>query len=372
MSNFIRLNITFSLFLFLNLNAQDNNSTVLPIEFTIDNYIDSIATVYLKNPHNAGIVIGVINNGSEPQYYCYGEVKKGIGVRPDENTIFKLGSIGKTFTALILAYLNGNGTINLYNPAQNYLPNNVTLPVWKNKQSLNRYITLEDLATHFSSLPRTPSNRVKPPGYTVELMYDFLNKYKLKFEPGSKFLYSNLAFGLLGNILSIAGKDTYINLEKKLFLNKFNMINTGTELNTVQINRLAYSYSKGRESQFNLPTSPAFLGAGGNFSSLADMMIYLKYNLGMLETDLNNLLDTLHRPRKNTGLKFLKYMGLGWQISDFYKPDDASLIWKDGATNGFSIYIGFVKNTKSGVLILSNSSSNVSNTGLKILRKLIN
>lgn len=339
--------------------------------YTTDNFIDSLASVYLNNPDNVGIVIGIIDSGNQPQYYCYGEVKKGDGTRPDENTIFKLGSIGKTFTSLLLAYYNQNQTVNLYQSAQNYLPANVNLPIWKGSNENNIYITLEDLATHFSALPRVPNNRIKPPGYTIEMMYSFLNKYKLKYPPGTKFLYSNLAFGLLGNIMIITGKDSYMNLEKKIFLNEFNMVNTGIELNEEQIKKLAYSYSKGKQATFNLPTSPAFLGAGGNFSSLKDMMQYLKFNLGMLNTNLNNLLDTLHRVRKNTGLKFLKYMGLGWQISDYYQSGDASLIWKDGATNGFSTYIGFVKNTKTGVVVLSNSGTNVSNLGLKILRRFV-
>lgn len=378
------MKIKFTLFAFiyfLTFLVFSSNISYSQIDSSIQAQIDKIASDFLSNPDNAGIIIGIYPKPDErqmnaappaPQIFAYGEVKKGTGVRPDEKTIFKMGSVGKTFTTMQLAHYvcNPSSGVALSDPINKYLPAGMTLPEWRDANGNITYITLLDLATHFSSLPRVPSNRVKPPGYTVEMMYSFLEKYKLRSQPGTNFLYSNLGFGLLGDIMTIIGKNDYQTLENQIFTQPLGMVDTKISLNEEQLTRLAYSYIKGKQTEFYGVTSPAFYGAGGNFSTMSDMIKYLAYNMGYLNTPLNSYLDTLHKVRMTTGHPNLKWMGLGWQIGTLTTNNASNeLIWKDGSTDGFTTWVGWVDATKTGVVVLSNTSG-ATGVAMKVIKVL--
>lgn len=341
--------------------------------------VNEIANKYLSNPNNVGLAIGIYRKNinpekkSVPEYFYFGEIKKNSGIKPDDNTIFKVGSIGKTFSAMLLSYFithkEYNVTLNDY--ISKFLPENIKPPYFKTRDGSEFEITLLDLATHFSSLPRTPPNIVPPPDYTIEKLNQYLETSFLKTKPGTAFLYSNLGFGVLGYIMTLIGKKSYQQLENEIFCNALGMNDTRIELNKEQQSRLATSYRKSRAKKFNVITSPGFYGSGGNYSTMNDMMKYLSYNLGFENVSINSLLDTLHAIRKDTGKPFLKWMGLGWQISEIYNKPGTKFIWKDGATNGYTSYIAFDTKSKTGVVVLSNSSgaSDIGNQIINILNK---
>src|SRR5580704_8332194 len=88
-------------------------------------------------------------------------------------------------------------------PVSKYLPATVKVPERDGKK-----ITLQDLSTRSSGLPRMPTNfHPKDDSnpyidYTPELMYEFLSGYQLTRDIGSKYEYSNLGVGLLGHALT--------------------------------------------------------------------------------------------------------------------------------------------------------------------------
>ena len=91
------------------------------------------------------------------------------------------------------------GEVRLEDPIAKYVPSTAKIP-----QRDGRQITLVDLATHASGLPRMPANfNPKDPAnpyanYTEDQLYTFLSSYELPRDIGVKFVYSNLGFGLLG------------------------------------------------------------------------------------------------------------------------------------------------------------------------------
>ena len=125
-----------------------------------------------------GIVAGVIEPKGR-RVVAYGNLAKG-GPRPvDGDTIFEIGSVSKTFTSLLLADMVNRKEVALDDPAAKYLPEHVRMPERGGKS-----ITLLDLSTHHSGLPRLPGNlntKMKDPGnpyadYTVDDLYEFLSK----------------------------------------------------------------------------------------------------------------------------------------------------------------------------------------------------
>src|SRR5580692_9042395 len=99
-----------------------------------------------------GIVVGVIGPDGR-RVVAYGNLANGDPRTLDGDTIFEIGSITKVFTSLLLADMVSRNEVALYDPAAKYLPENVKMPERSGKP-----ITLLDLSTHTSGLPRLPGN----------------------------------------------------------------------------------------------------------------------------------------------------------------------------------------------------------------------
>jgi CubicO group peptidase (beta-lactamase class C family) len=100
----------------------------------------------------AGIVVGVIEPNGR-RVVVYGNLAKGDPRPVDGDTIFEIGSISKVFTSLLLADMVKRKEVTLDDPAAKYLPEHVRMP-----ERSGRAITLLDLSTHSSGLPRVPGN----------------------------------------------------------------------------------------------------------------------------------------------------------------------------------------------------------------------
>ena len=110
----------------------------------------------------------------------------------DMESVFEIGSITKVFTALLLADMVQRREGALDDPVASLLPAGAKIP------EKGKPITLLDLATYTSGLPRMPGN-FRPGAsnnpfadYTTAMMMEFLASYELKVEPGSHYEYANL------------------------------------------------------------------------------------------------------------------------------------------------------------------------------------
>src|SRR5262249_20921740 len=129
----------------------------------------------------------------------------------DGDAVFEIMSITKVLTSLLLADMVGRGELAFDDPVKEYLPASVTL------QERGRPITLIDLATYTSGLPNMPGNL--PPNwwanpdpladYTEADLYEFLSSHVPEREPGARYEYANLGFGLLGNALAHRAGKSY-------------------------------------------------------------------------------------------------------------------------------------------------------------------
>src|ERR1035437_7916502 len=157
---------------------------------------------------DVGMVVGLVDeHGSS--IVSYGKMDDGASPEVNGNTLFEIGSITKTFTALLLQDMIERGEMKLDDPVVKYLPKPAKVATRNGKE-----ITLLHLATHTSGLPRNPENldpkRADNPlaEYTAEKLNVFLSGCKLTRQPGAKFEYSNLGSGLLGHVIALkAGTD---------------------------------------------------------------------------------------------------------------------------------------------------------------------
>src|ERR1700728_3129984 len=175
---------------------------------------------------------------------AYDALEKGDTRTLDGDTLFEIGSITKVFTALLAADMAQRDELRLDDPIAKYLPTNVKVP-----ERHGRQITLIDLATHTSGLPRMPENfHPKDPNnpyadYSVDALYSFLSSYELRRDIGAKYVYSNLGFGLLGLGLAQRAGTDYEQLVVTRICNPLGMESTRITLSQPLRQRFAAGHS---------------------------------------------------------------------------------------------------------------------------------
>lgn len=315
----------------------------------------------VDNGEITGIVIGVIT----PQgisYFSYGVKSLKNKEVVDENTVFEIGSISKTFTGILLADMVVNGDLNLDDPLQKLLPEGITAPT-RNGES----IKLFHLSNHTSSLPREAGNMTRPftsnpyADYTEKKLYDALNNYELTHDIGTHYNYSNYATGLLGQVLASKRKMTYEELMVDIIAKPLGMENTRVVFTPQMKKNLATGHSHGVEvSNWDLP---ALAGAGGIRSTAVDMLKYLSANMGIEKSSLYPAMQLAH---KNSGKEDTHpIVGLGWHTMEY---DGMEIIEHNGGTGGYRAFSGFIKGGDKGVVVLSNSDAPIDDIGIHLLQ----
>src|SRR5690349_19188681 len=134
---------------------------------------------------NVGMVIGLVDEHGS-RVFGAGSPDNGPSQEMNGDTVFEIGSITKTFTALLLQDMVESREMKLNDPVGRYLPESARMPQGNGKQ-----ITLLNLAAQDSGLPFNPSNLSSGENpfaaYTAEKLYDFLSGYTLTNDPGAKF-----------------------------------------------------------------------------------------------------------------------------------------------------------------------------------------
>lgn len=316
--------------------------------FAPDSTVRAIITGRVAAKRGMGFVVAVLEKGSAPRIHAAG-VSGIAGLPLDGNTVFEIGSITKVFTGVLLADMVQRGEVRLDDPVSKFLPAAVRMPARNGRQ-----ITLLDLATQTSGLPRLPTNQspkdVSNPyaDYGTEKLYQFLASYTLPRDVGSKYEYSNLGVGLLGHVLSLQAGKTYGELVKERILDPLGMKDTGIELSASMKPRMAQGFNAGSTPVGTWDFS-VLAGAGALRSTANDMLKFLAANLDADSSAAGNALAQARLSRRDADRPGNR-IGLGWHIVDV---SGSTLTWHNGGTGGFRTFIGMDEARKRGVIVLS-------------------
>jgi serine-type D-Ala-D-Ala carboxypeptidase/endopeptidase len=309
-----------------------------------------------------GIAVGILNEkGIKLINYGKMNVKESREVTAD--SFFEIGSITKVFTGILLADMVARGEMKLDDPISLYLPKSVKVPTRNGRE-----ITLLDLATHTSGLPRMPTN-FKPKDsknpfadYSEQQLYEFLSSYNLPRDIGSKYEYSNVGMGLLGHLLALKAKTDYETLVLNRICKPLNLSDTRITLSAEQKARLATGHNADFQPVPNWDIA-TLAGAGALRSTVNDMLKFLAANLGLVKTELLPVLQKSHEvPKLSTPQQ--TEVALGWHIN---KRFGTEIIWHNGGTGGYRTFIGFAPAKRAAVVVLSNANSGQDDIGLHIL-----
>jgi CubicO group peptidase (beta-lactamase class C family) len=297
-----------------------------------------------------GMVVGIIDAKGR-RYVSYGTMAKGDPRPVGPTTIFEIGSMSKVFTALLLADAVQRGEAKLDDPISKFLP-----PGTKTPERGGRQITLIDLATHTSGLPRIPTNFApKDAGdpytdYDAQRLYQFLATYSLTRDIGSKYEYSNLGGGLLGHVLALRAGTDYGALLRQRITAPLGMRSTFDVPPVTDKSRVATGY--GMTGQM-VPgwTTGTLAGAYAVRSDAEDILTLLAAELGYVKTPLAAAMKAQLVPRRPTGGPGTE-VALGWHVSTF--PGGREIVWHDGGTGGYRSMMAFDAKAGVGVVALSN------------------
>jgi len=272
--------------------------------------------------------------------------KGEVAIFGPAEAIYEIGSITKVFTAVLLADMVERGEVALADPVSKFLPKTVKVPERGGKQ-----ITLLDLATHKSGLPRLPLN-LKPKDaanpyadYTVEDLYSFLNGYSLPREIGATYEYSNLGVGLLGHVLSLrAGKEYEVLLRERV-LTPLGMEATGIAVKGAIVP--GHDEKLRPVKNWDLPT---LAGAGALRSNVKEMLLFAGAACGGRTTKLDAAFARTRGP-----------VALVWA------KNGEDVFTHGGGTGGYRSFLACSMKTGAASVVLSNVAIGVEDIGLHLL-----
>jgi len=340
------------------------------IDPKLRNLVRERAQDLVSSRKTVGLVVGLLTKQGSMVIGFGTTGREGAG-RPDGRTLFEIGSISKVFTALLLADLVEKGKVKLETPLRTLLPDGLKLP-----RHTGGEITLLDLATHTSGLPRMPTIKDWRDPFAAQkaqVVHAFLASIADKPAGSPRYSYSNLGFGILGHTLGTVAGLPYEQLLKNNICKPLGLRDTGITLTSTQKKRLARGHQV--DVRRDDPLTPTgrwnfadLEGCGAIVSSADDLLIFLQHQAAITESPLRKIMNASQQQRRDRPGK-QSSVALGWHLEG--RPDDsATLIWHNGGTNGYASFAGFEKKGQVGLVILNNSNWSVTAMGFEILKKL--
>ncbi len=327
--------------------------------------LDYIVSNLCDDPNVVGASLGVIRDQHLVWSCGYGFANKDTESRPDENTIFRIASVTKTFTATALFQLRDAGMINLDDPLTNYID--------EFSAATARHGTIEDvtirrLLCHHSGLICEPTTHdpywetLRTP--TIEEILESLNRTEVIVEPDKHFKYSNLGFALLGEVIARVSGQKYEEYVKNKILIPMDMTSTFFDVDETNNMPHAIGYETNTASnQLSVAPTPHMKGisaAGQLYSTVSDLTKWISLQLRTenLQSDATQILAEtsireMHRPvflepDWSTGY------GLPWISS---RMGNHILIGHTGYLFGYRADVSFNPTNKLGLIALFNTST---------------
>ncbi len=323
--------------------------------------IDSLVRTFEARERFSGVVL-VARNGEVLFRKACGLANREWEVPNTVDTKFRIGSLTKQFTSFLIMRLVELGKIDLGGKICDHLP--------YYRGDTGTRITVHHLLTHTSGLPMfsrnpLPEERLGP--YPVR---EFVEKYcsdDLGFEPGSRFLYSNCGYYILGAVIeSVTGK-TYEEALIQMILEPAGMTNTGYDHPEKILPRRASGYGIDNGVLFNARYQNMSIpfAAGAMYSTVDDFLLWDKAlsSGSLLSKKLTETMLSPHVAGEN--------YGYGWYVEKDTATDPARSVTVCSHGGGITQFNNLVvRRIEERILIVV--FSNVYGTRLGAMSKGIN
>jgi len=336
----------------------------------LEETVNAVIQPLMKQQNIAGMAVAITHNGQH-RFFNYGVASKDTKKPVNDQTLFEIGSISKTFTATLGAYAQAQGKLSLSDPASRFAP--------ELHGSAFDGISLLNLATYTpGGLPLQFPDEADHP----DRMLNYYKGWKPLYPAGTQRLYSNPSIGLFGFLAARSLGQPFDEAMEHTLMPGLGLKHSYLRVPQDQLSRYAQGYAKDGKP---VRVGPGALDseAYGVKTSSSDLVRFIEANLrpGKLDADLRKAIATTH-----TGFYTVGGMtqGLGWERYPYPvslevllagnstpmamqankvepldpprpAPDDA-WINKTGSTGGFGAYAAFVPGKDMGIVLLANKN----------------
>lgn len=327
------LRIVLFLLISISGNAQINNPK-----------IDSLINAYVSiNKFNGSAL--VIRDGKEVYAQSYGYQNASTKKLNTKHSIFPIGSLTKSFTALVVLKLAKENKLSINDPISKYIPDYPK----GNEIKINHLLTNTGGIYEKFRNPKFYAQLASTHTYSSEEKMTFFKNEPLDFEPGTKFSYSNSGFDLLGIIVEKVTGSSYQEAVRKYIFNPLKMTNSGFDFPNLRNKNKTTSYSfvsSTKQVETKPWNSSLTFSSGGLYSSTEDL---LKFYNGLINFKIIS---------KETFIQattpFLGGYGYGWYI-DVIHGD--RVIDHGGNVEGATSYFLMNPEHKTCIILLNNITS---------------
>lgn len=313
-----------------------------------------------------GYAFAIVKPNAQVAFFTNG-LTHAKGKPVDENTLFRLASVSKTFTSVLTAKLVQQGQLKWNLPLQQLVPN-IDFP------ALGNEITLQHILSQSTGyMPNAYDNLIEA-NYSVDRVLKQLAKLDPICQPGKCYTYQNTLFAAVDKGLYQQTEKHYQTLLHEQLFEPLQMATASVGLKPlVQADNWARPHakvSKGKYVQTRVkPSYYRYASASGINASITDMSKWLKLMLGhypsiLSEYQIEKLIEPktlttkeLHR-RHWQGHLNTAYYGLGWRVYDF---EGEQLIHHGGWVSGYRADVSFAPKFGVGLVFLMNAESNLIN-----------
>jgi D-alanyl-D-alanine carboxypeptidase len=339
--------------------------------------LEGIINRTLERERTPGAAIGIVREQELVWSRGFGYADLASDRAVDADTLFRCGSITKTFTATAIVQLRDEGKLGIDDPILRYIPEFARV---KARFGTPEDVTIRRLLMHTSGLMgEGPNNGWEtlefPP---IEDMVAALERTEIVIEPESQYKYSNLGFALLGEIVARISGEPYADYIQHNLLEPLGMNGSGLRLSDAMRPRMATGYTiRTAEGEPEIAPHPILRGweaAGSMYSSVSDLArwIALQFRIaaparGGAQILKGASLSAMHRvqfvePNWTAGY------ALGWRAD---RRGENVYHHHSGGINGFLSKITFNKLHRIGTVVLTNANPHMAfeTIGADLLRR---
>jgi CubicO group peptidase (beta-lactamase class C family) len=337
--------------------AQDQVARDAAADRSIQQLQQSLEKI-IQDKKTPGVAVGIIKDGKLVYARGFGVMNVDDPSRPvTPETLFHMASITKPFVATSVMQLVEQGKVNLDEPVVKYLP------YFQLKDPRYTTITVRQMLTHTSGMPDVVDYGWNKPEYddgSLERYVRSLADKNLRWQPGSKFAYSNMAYEVLGDLVAKVSGKSFEDYVAANILEPVGMKSSTLLLKIADPAKLAAGHTQGKGKAIkpvaHYPYNRAHTPSSNLHSNVEDMARWVLVNLNYGELDGHRILqrstyDVLWKPAAEAGRKD-RHVGISWFLGDFKKEP---FISHGGGDDGFLTYVGFSTKRNVGFVLMTNS-----------------
>lgn len=324
-----------------------------------------------------GCAVAIVYRNKVVFMHAYGVKTIGKHEKIDLDTVFQLGSVSKPIAATLASILEHHGLLRLEDPVMHYLPH------FALKSRHPRHtLKIKHILSHSTGVPRGGFNDLIESHVPYDRILMALQSTPVRTSAGKSYDYNNAMYSLISDITHAVTRSSFSATLQTKLLQPLKMANTSATFSgLLKTSNRATPHVRGKGGAF-IPCGIYSQGyyavapAGGINSSIRDMAVFLKAQLGGYPEVLNHrILSRIQTPYVLTNTALSPYAGppyliknpryaLGWRVVDFAHH---KLVFHGGWLKGFTNFIGFMPDQQIGIVILHNGESNFSSkTAVKL------